>query len=437
MAASADLQQTIYIGNGQTARRTLQPGERAPFVLDFTNLIPTGLGTVTLGTPVLSWGLATYATATVSGYTVTVYLSATAGIDGTDYPLEVSVPILLNGTEGPRRKGTAVIACRTASTNPYDSGSLLYRAYNALHTTGWKYLGTLSTDVFRESDIVVGPDGHYYVFSTAVSGTTILYRTAATLAGIVSATPVQVLDSGSSNIPAWYPSVVYDTSAAKWYLIGTNFTNSTGVYSVAGATPNNFVFAGSVAVSDTPTGHIDANFRKITIGSVSTWILAHISDGQSGSRNFLRIISHSDPPTTIPSTWVKLLPQVSLLSATTFADIFCETGYPSWAAYSNPDPNFMTYNSRYYVSFAGRAVSGGANTSGIMELTLGIVNSVPVSAKATGTALALNVETDLAWTGGAVLSDLVFLACPDGTDRIFGFTNGGTTGGVWGCLELA
>lgn len=297
---------------------------------------------------------------------------------------------------------------------PQHPTDFLGRVQWAVNYRGWRDLGSISGQDFRESDVEYDPaSGHYYVFSTHPADTATVMRHAANLTDMVNATAVA---SGVGS-GTWYPSVRRHENG-DWYLFGTSSSSSTSWGTSTGGPPTGAVtLTGTPTFADNPGGQIDADFVRVQISGTYYWFMCANSGTLYNGRQLLRIYRHADSLITGVNNWAKLQG-----TASPPQDIFQNIGYPSWARDANPDPNLVwPGDGRLYCAFTG--TTGTTHTAGIVELQLTGTPAIN-GAYAIGTPIPLTTS----------LTDICYLHCPDGVDRLFGFSSVGGTN--WACLEL-
>jgi hypothetical protein len=285
------------------------------------------------------------------------------------------------------------------ANGPGTAGSLVDRARVV---PGWRSLGTLTSNAFRESSIVYD-GGDYYVFNTFSYETNgVAVRVASTPEGIVSAKPTTDL------APIVYPSVVKDPATGIWHMWGRNaLQNLTQHYT-----------------SDSPTGgwkysdDISINLNDFSVArdaATGYWYGVGFLTGM-GPLTLLRASNPAGP-------WTSL------------GDVFAGTGAPPFSDSSRPDPNLaLDVDGHDYLFFTGHpsTLLTNAYFPAIVEINLatGRVENSPM--------VLFDDEEDWA-SFNTPLSDLQFLRVPGQPDRIFGFANDRGAGGnwSWGCLDLA
>jgi hypothetical protein len=114
-------------------------------------------------------------------------------------------------------------------------------------------------------------------------------------------------------------------------------------------------------------------------------------------------------------------------------EVFADAPKPTWGSTNVPDPNIAFVDGKMYLFY-------GANDN-VNPTGIGMVQINPSTGKAIDSSLALIATTNWpSWAGATIPSDINFLRCPDGVDRIFGFCNNDpndlTSDGPWGCLDL-
>lgn len=270
--------------------------------------------------------------------------------------------------------------------------SLLDRARLA---PGFRNLGYLTSNAFREADIV--HDGtDYHVFNTHVFETeNTAHRSASTLEGIVGATPTTAI------APVKYPTVVKE--GAAWHLWGT-ITSPVGTVHYTATSP-----AGPYTYSDTVNiVLIDVSIRKHPTNGY--WYGVGFEGYLDSPMQLVRATSPDGP-------W------------TDMGDVFADAGEPAWSTYSRPDPTLAFTGGRSYLLFGGFPSVSLPYKFGIVELDID-------TGRVKGSAVVHYDERD-AWQHVG-LGDHTFLAVEGQPDRIFSFVNDGgvTADYAWGVMEL-
>ena len=245
-------------------------------------------------------------------------------------------------------------------------------------------------------------------------------RRATTLEGLVSA--VANTDYFSRVVSAlWYPTVVY-IAPSTWYVFGANSSGGIGRKVFTGAYPNGKdVFTGSAA-----------SLTSLGSQAGDPCVRPHPTDGFY----YMVVTDGTANPVT---TRVYKIAAANIATdgwSQVCANVWADIGLPPYFAFGVVDPSLAFVDGRVFLTFAG-SPTGAAGTYGnaIVELD-------PVTFKAMGLVAQLQTPTTYeSWQGGTVLGDPMFLRCPDGVDRVFGYTNNltydGTGKGTWGCLDLA
>lgn len=276
--------------------------------------------------------------------------------------------------------------------DPPPGVSLLDRARLA---PGFRNLGSLTSNAFREADIVWdGTD--YHVFSTHIYETeNTAHRSASTPEGIVGATPTTAI------APVKYPTVVLDDST--WHLWGTITSPVGTVHYTASAPDGPYTFSDTVTIA-----LIDMSIRKHPTNGY--WYGVGFANGTDTAMQLVRAESPAGP-------WTDL------------GDVFADAGEPGWASYSRPDPTLAFTGGRSYLLFGGFPAAGLHLGFGMIELNID-------TARVKGSAIMHYSEKD-AWQPGNGLNDHTFLAVEGQPDRIFGFVNANAAGDFpWGVMEL-
>lgn len=270
--------------------------------------------------------------------------------------------------------------------------SLLDRARLA---PGFRNLGYLTSNAFREADIV--HDGtDYHVFNTHVFETeNTAHRSASTPEGIVGATPTTAI------APVKYPSVVKE--GAAWHLWGTITSPVGTVHYTATAAAGPYTFSDTVTIA-----LIDMSIRKHPTNGY--WYGVGFPSGTDTPMTLIRATSPDGP-------WTDL------------GDVFTDAGEPPWASYSRPDPTLAFTGGRSYLLFGGFPAAAEPYKFGIVELNID-------TGRVKGSAVSHYDERD-AWQHVG-LGDHTFLEVVGQPDRIFSFVNDGgvTADYAWGVMEL-
>jgi len=277
--------------------------------------------------------------------------------------------------------------------------SLIDRARMA---PGWRSLGTLTSNAFRESSIVYDA-GNYYIFNTYVYETNgVAVRVASTPEGIVSAKPITNL------APLVYPTVVKDAATGMWHMWGRNAQSNLTQHYTSYSPTSGWIFSDNITI----------NLNDYSVAKSPTdgnWYGIGFLTGM-GPLTLLRASNPGGP-------WISL------------GDVFAGTGAPPFSDNSRPDPDLaLGVDGHNYVFFTGHPSTILTNqyfpSIAELDLATGRVKSSPV--------VLFDDEEDWASYTGP-LSDLQFLRVPGQPDRIFGFTNDSGGGGnwSWGCLDLA
>lgn len=268
-------------------------------------------------------------------------------------------------------------------------------------------------------------------------GGQVALRRATSLEGLATAQAgVDYFSSVASGI--WYPTVLF-VAPDKWYIIGPSSSTNIALKSFVGAFPNarNCFGSGSfggVTVQLMPTASAGDPSMRLHPTDGNVYMVT--TDGQAAPTTTQ--VYKNSLATILTNGWGDGVTVGVPLCANVWADI----GLPAYYAAGVADPNLCFVDGKVYLLFGG-SPTGGAGTFGTA-----VVELDPVTFKAKGLLAQIQTPSDYeAWQtiGGVphVLGDPIFLRCPDGIDRILGWTNniGDAAGlfafqGVYGCLDL-
>lgn len=245
--------------------------------------------------------------------------------------------------------------------------------------------------------------------------------------GMRRATELEFIASASGSdyvsrvaLGNWYATVVYVAATPAWHLYGTTGVAITSRKTFSGAAPT-------------------ARRAFSTTGSTSTLPMGDLSIRRNPADNYWYAVGLSD---TVDPTVLSIYKSGSNTDVTvnTWTQVCAnvwdgDTPLPDWSAFACPDPNIAFVDDEVYLFWSGRLTDQDPNGTGVVRLD-------STTFQATGPVVRIQRGDDYnTWQNGNVLSDLVYLDCPDGVERIFGFTGNltydGTGNGAWACLELS
>jgi hypothetical protein len=386
-------------------------------------------------------------------------------------------------------------ALTVVAVGPYVSDTLLQKVQLAV-ATGWRNLGELTNDAFREASILYNTDDSlFYVFNTEQDGNPPPYASwnittsqtgnptiitldgphgfalgtrqyAVTISGcdVAAINGIKFVTAPSAN---QLSLSINTTVQATTGFVERNVTTAMVGMRKAATLEGIVSASGSNYVSRVMSGQWYSSVVKTGEGASSVWY-AH---GWGSSTTTTRRQFPGATPTAVNQFGsvatinvtvgdISLLPvqvggywyAVGLKSgddnehvlyrnsditvASGWAQVGGDiwgTGEPSWANGPKPDPNLAYYDGQAYLMFTAGPVSGEWST-GIVRIDL------PTATVSGDVLMLLQYGLYEEWQDGAILSDVQLVVGGDGVPHLVAFVNPGTYSPsgtyAWGALDL-